>query len=309
MGSAATEGRELNSKQPELFPVDLLGGKAPKSVFVFEGGRIPERGVGPPPSQTNSKSKLIAEYLSNFQRVTNGGMYIDGFAAPQSRGHEEAWTARRVLEIEPKRIRNFWLCDIDPAGIKQLRTLKAEHHRDPRSRRVFVHEGDFNEIVHDILKSDRFTPRAAIFALLDQRNTECHWSTVKALANRGGRTKIELMYFLGASWLHRSLTQSKTPDRIAEIERWWGGPDWTALKNLTQIGMVDQVAARFSFELGYKYVNAFPIFQRDTGKKRSFYLIHASDHPEAPKLMTRAYLKTVGSVEGTIADGQAKLPW
>ena len=155
-----------------------------------------------------------------------------------------------------------------------------------------MHEGDFNEIVHDILKSDRFTPRAAIFALLDQRNTECHWSTVKALASRGGRTKIELMYFLGASWLHRSLTQSKTPDRIAEIDRWWGGPEWTSLKNLTQIGMVDQVAARFSFELGYKHVNAFPIFQRDTGKKRSFYLIHASDHPEAPVSYTHLTLPT-----------------
>lgn len=293
----------------EMFALSELGGRVPKSVFVFEGGRIPERGVGAAPSQTNSKSKLIAEYLTNFQRVTNGGLYIDGFAAPQSRDHKEAWTARRVLEIEPKRIRTFWLCDIDAGGVRQLQGLKDAHHREPRLRRVFVHQGDFNEIVHEILKSDRLTPRAAIFALLDQRNTECHWSTVQALAKRGGRNKIELLYFVGVSWLHRSLTQSKTSERLKEIDQWWGGPEWAKLKALSQVDMVDQVAARFKYELGYNHVNAFPIFQNEQGKKRSFYLIHASDHQEAPKLMTRAYLKVVGSVEGTPSDTQLPFAW
>ena len=309
MGSIAREGQQLVKGQAEFFPVERLGGIKPRSVFVFEGGRIPVNGLGPPPSQTNSKSKLIAEYLTNFQRVTKGGLYIDGFAAPQSREHPEAWTARRVLEIEPKLIRAFWLCDIDEGGIGQLKALKSEHHRNPRSRRVSVHKGDFNEIVYDILKSDRFTPRAAIFALLDQRNTECHWKTVQALAGRGGRTKIELLYFVGASWLHRSLTQSKTAERLAAIDRWWGGDSWKSLIGMSQIQMVDRVAARFRFELGYNHVNAFPIFQDETGQRRSFYLIHASDHPEAPKLMTRAYIKTVGAVDGTLASRQPDLPF
>lgn len=287
-----------------LFENTDLGRRPRDSAFLFQGGRIPERGVGAAPVQTDSKSKLIAEYIANFQRVTKGGLYIDGFAAPQSRVHEDAWTARRVLEIEPKRLRTFWLCDVDPKGLDQLRSLKEKHHQNPRSRRVFVFEGDFNSTVNNILQSGRLTRRAAIFALLDQRNTECHWATVQALASKKGRTKIELLYFMGTSWLHRSLTQSNKPKRLTEIDRWWGSDTWKKLVDLKQYEIAEVMASRFSNELEYAHVNAYPIKQDIAGSKTSFYLIHASDHPEAPKLMTRAYLKIVGDVSGSPADTQ-----
>lgn len=94
------------------------------------------------PAQTDAKSRLISEYLKRFQLVTKGGLYIDGFAAPQKRDCLDAWTARRVLEIIPARLRTFWLCDMDPAGCVQLRTLRAKHHQNPRWRRVIVLDGD-----------------------------------------------------------------------------------------------------------------------------------------------------------------------
>lgn len=287
-----------------LFEGIELGRKPQESAFLAKGGRIPERGLGAAPIQTASKSKLVAEYITNFQRVTKGGLYIDGFAAPQSRMHEDAWTARRVLEIEPKRLRTFWLCDVDTKGLAQLRSLKSKHHTKPKSRRVFVLEGDFNKTVQNILKSGRLTRRAAIFALLDQRTTECHWATVQALAARKGRTKIELLYFMGTSWLHRSLTQSSTPKRLAEIARWWGDETWKELVELKQHEIAGVMASRFSEELDYAHVNAYPVKQDIAGTKTSFYLIHASDHPEAPKLMTRAYLKIVGDISGSPADSQ-----
>lgn len=272
--------------QFELFDEDL-GHRTARGLYQ---GRMPnELGVlTAPPPQTDAKSKLIAEYITLFQKVTKGGLYIDGFAAPQSREHPEAWTARRVLEIEPKRLRTFWLCDIDKEGLSHLGALKGLHHRKPTFRRVFVYDRDFNVSVTEILKSDRLTRAAAIFALLDQRNTECHWATVQALANRAGRTKIELLYFLGTSWMHRSLSQSKTADRLAEIEAWWGNPDWRSLIKLSQPRIVDTVVRRFIDELRYKHVTPYAIRQEDGGKAL-FYLIHASDHPEAPKLMGRAY--------------------
>ena len=261
-----------------------------------------------PPDQTNSKSKLIAAYLTNFQYVTKGGLYIDGFAAPQSRDHEEAWTARRVLEISPPRLRTFWLCDMEPRGLLQLRRLKEKHHQTPTSRRVYVMEGDFNQTVKTILSSHRLTRKAAIFALLDQRNTECHWATVKALAARAGRTKIELLYFLGTSWLHRSLAASERPERIAEIDRWWGGPGWSSLLNLTQTQIVTTIANRFAQELGYHHVKPYPIMLDEDGSKVAFHLIHASDHPEAPKLMDRAYLDIIGDVPGLDLGRQIAMP-
>lgn len=185
-----------------------MGREPPQASFRFDAGKPPTAGFSRPPDQTNAKSRLIADYISRFQLITKGGIYIDGFSAPQSRSHEEAWTARRVLEIAPPRLRLFWLCELDAGGLLQLRNLARTHHRSPTSRRVFVMAGDFNQTVKMLLKSVRLTRAGAIFALLDQRNTECHWATVKALADRKGRTKIELLYFVGTSWLHRSLATS-----------------------------------------------------------------------------------------------------
>jgi three-Cys-motif partner protein len=281
-----------------MFAVTEMGREPRQASFHFDLKSAPLDGVRKPPDQTNAKSRLIAAYLSKFQLVTKGGLYIDGFAAPQSRDHEEAWTARRVLEIVPPRLRTFWLCDMEPRGLLQLRRLKQQHHGKPPSRRVFVIEGDFNQSVKGILKSDRLTRKAAIFALLDQRNTECHWATVKALASRAGRTKIELLYFLGTSWLHRSLATSERPERIAEIDRWWGGPSWRSLTEMKQLQIVRAMADRFAQELGYQFVKPYPIMLDDDGTKAAFHLIHASDHPDAPKLMDRAYLDIVGDVPG-----------
>jgi len=165
-------------------------------------------------------------------------------------------------------------------------------------------EGDFNQTVHLILKGGRLTRRAAIFALLDQRNTECHWSTVQALAAREGRAKIELLYFLGTSWLLRSLKASSRPERLAEIDRWWGGPGWRKLKGLNQLEVFDRITARFQDELHYIYATPYQIMLRDGEKKIAFHLIHASDHPDAPKLMARAYLKIVGDIENSPVDSQ-----
>jgi len=283
-------------------------GVPPKEASaVLASSTIPPALKSRPPIQSNAKSKLIADYIENFQRVTKGGLYIDGFAAPQKRDHEEAWTARRVLEIKPPRIRAFWLCDMEVTGIAQLEALKAKHDRHPRSRRVFVEKGDFNTSVKYILKSGRLTRRAAIFALLDQRTTECHWDTVRALAARAGRHKIELMYFFGTSWLHRSLGSRSTPGAIAEIERWWGRDDWRCLLDMTQIEATKCMADRFAAELSYKYVKFYPIFRDENASKQSFCLIHASDHPEAPKLMARSYKKIVGDIANTPTDSQRPL--
>lgn len=259
------------------------------------------------PAQTDAKSRLIARYVERFQLVTRGGLYVDGFAAPQSRNHPEAWTARRVLEINPPRLRTFWLCDIDPDGLRQLRDLQSRHNRVPPARRVFVMEGDFNDRYKEILMGGRIKRRTAVFALLDQRNTECHWSTVQALAAYKGRTRIEILYFLAIGWLHRSLTQSRRPERLAEIDRWWGGGDWRNLTGKTQVEMCRVFCGRFQQELGYKYTNWWPVFLKEETRKKAFALIHATDHPEAPKLMRRAFQDIYGEKDDSPTDRQRPL--
>lgn len=288
----------------EMFDRAELGSKTGQLSFSLSGTKQPDSGILRPPDQTNSKSKLVAEYIRLFQQITRGGLYIDGFAAPQSRDHEESWTARRVLEVEPKRLRAFWLCDVDPEGITQLNKLKAAHHRNPKSRYVYIQHGDFNQLIHGILKTPKMRRNTAVFALLDQRTAECHWSTVEAIAARAGRTKIEILYFLGTSWLHRSLSQSRTPERLAQLNLWWGSDGWRSLIEKSQVRMVEAVGKRFTDELKYRYVKPYPIFQMEDGNRVSFYLIHASDHPEAQKLMDRAFVKVVGDVPGVDAGRQ-----
>jgi three-Cys-motif partner protein len=280
---------------------------APTSVIPPETPALALAMSSRAPAQTDAKSRLIAEYLTRFQLVTRGGLYIDGFAAPQSRAHPEAWTARRVLEITPPRLRTFWLCDIEPEGLAQLRDLKRKHHLKPRSRKVFVMDGDFNRRVDDILASGRILPRTAVFALLDQRNTECHWSTVQKLARHKHSMKIEMLNFLGIGWLHRSLLTSHRAARLAELDRWWGGPEWTELKGLTQIEIATGMARRFQKELGYRFASPWPVFLREDGQRVPFFLIHASDHPEAPKLMTRAFTMIYGDRAGTLAHSQKEM--
>lgn len=86
-----------------------------------------------------------------------------------------------------------------------------------------------------------------------------------------------------------------------------GGSGWRDLTELTQAETAKIAADRFSHELGYDFVQYCPIFQTDNGKRLAFHLIHASDHPEAPELMNRAYLKVVGDIAGTPTDSQGCL--
>jgi len=51
-------------------------------------------------------------------------------------------------------------------------------------------------------------------------------------------------------------------------------------------------------------VKAWPIFERENGGAIMYYMIHATDHPEAPKFMSRAY-RRAGAAAG--ADWQLTL--
>jgi hypothetical protein len=46
---------------------------------------------------------------------------------------------------------------------------------------------------------------------------------------------------------------------------------------------------RFQKELGYSYVTPWAIHAHASGGAIMYYMIHATDHFEAPKLMARAY--------------------
>ena len=80
------------------------------------------------------------------------------------------------------------------------------------------------------------------------------------------------------------------------MEKWWGKKDWRELKAMKPFDIAELVRTRFEKELGYQFAAAYPIYDREEGNKVMYYMIHASDHDEAPMLMVRAHHKAVRSL-------------
>lgn len=248
------------------------------------------------PLWTKNKAKLIERYLYYFVLVTKHGNYIDGFAGPQSPHNADMWAARLVLNTRPRWLRTVVLCDISGKQVERLEALKAEQEpRQPKEPRrgIYVLSGDFNERVVDAL--GHVGSREASFCLLDQRTFQCQWATVERIAkHKTDGNKIEIFYFLPVGWLARAASGLKRPSALRE---WWGRDDWQKLTRLRALQLAELTVARFLNELGYQYCFPWPIFERKSGGRILYFMIHASDHPLAPGLMRRAYTKALDQPE------------
>ncbi len=240
------------------------------------------------PLWTVHKASLIDEYIHLFLVVTKHGVYLDLFAGPQRANDRENWSVRRVLERRTKgnpAIGHYAVCDRDPEKARMLRDIGRKHN----SFRVY--EGDANERIHEMLKDAPIDPKKACFCLIDQRTFECHWSTVQAVAQyKQEGYKIEMFYFLAQGWLDRAWASTKEKERLAA---WWGNNGYEEFRKLSSIDRAQALCRRFRDELGYAYADPFPICEKGHGSRTMYYMIHASDHPEACKLMSRAYNKVL----------------
>ena len=248
------------------------------------------------PLWTRNKARLIDRYLFYFLMVTKHGTYIDGFAGPQVPSRPGSWAANLVLKSRPRWLRHFYLFEINREKIGLLKQLKEREKRVDPKRTVRVIGGDFNKTVRRVLRSRPIRPAQATFCLLDQRAFECHWDTVRRLAAyKGGvNNKIEVFYLLAVGWLHRSLSSVKRTLTREKLERWWGGTGWESVRGMRQEELVNHFVGRFK-KLGYRFVAPWPIYQErfDRDRRIMYYMIHASDHPQAPELMQRAYHNAV----------------
>lgn len=250
------------------------------------------------PIWTENKAKLIERYLYYFVLITKHGTYIDGFSGPQVPDKPGMWSAKLVLESKPRWFKNFYLFEKDPAQISKLEELKAEivTDSDPRfKRKIEIYSGDFNELIPNILATNPIREKEATFCLLDQRTFECHWNSLITLAEyKKTGLKIELFYFLTAGWLDRALAAIKNE---LILDNWWGNSGWHTLRGMNNCKRAKLVASRIKDELNYEYVVPWPIYSREDGGRIMYYMIHATDHPEAPGLMYRAYHKALLPIE------------
>jgi len=251
------------------------------------------------PIWTGCKAKLIERYLFYFVQITYHGTYIDAFAGPQEPEKHDMWSAKLVIESVPRWLRNFLLFEKKESQVQILRGLVAAQRppdkkkKEPK-RQIDIHPGDFNQNIARVLASNPIRDREATFCLLDQRTFECDWASVRTLAtHKNGGNKIELFYFFPEGWINRAIAALKI-DKDDKLQRWWGNPSWTSLLGSYGSVRAQFVCDRFKSELGYRHAYPFPIYERkDEGGKIMYYMIHASDHDDAPKLMSRAYGKAL----------------
>lgn len=243
---------------------------------------------------THQKALLIARYLHSFLSVTKNGIYIDAFAGPQNVAtKDESWAAKQVLELRSNFLGRACLFEMDKEKMPFLEGLRSKYCQGFTrlwKRQVMVFEGDCNVTIPAYLKKYRIKPKQATFALLDQRTHECTWTLVQSLAtHKKEGTKVELFYFVAQHWMNRSVKSSRTVDKLAEIEAWWGGDGWKEFIELTSWERATKMCDRFRNELGYKFAKAFPMKSNGNDGNIMFWLIHASDHPRAVPLMAAAY--------------------
>ena len=252
------------------------------------------------PIWTKHKAELISLYLRYFVFITKHGVYIDGFAGPQDNCNlSESWASRLVIENEPKWMRTFLLCDKDEKQIIHLETLRDEQ---TCGREINIFHADFNEDIDQILDTEQIREKTATFCLLDQRTFECNWTTIEKIANRKAKMKIELFYFVPTGWLARSISALNHPEETMML--WWGRSDWESLCRTNSQNIVDLFCRRFKEELSYRYVYGWPIYEQSGSNKIMYYMVHATDHDEAPKLMERAYKKITNRDES-----QTQIDW
>jgi three-Cys-motif partner protein len=261
-----------------------------KSGLLFDLGKPTSEAVklvGRPrhPVWTEQKALFIKRYMQLFVMVTKCGTYIDAFAGPQYPAKPEMWAANLVLENRPKLLRHFYFFETDPNKFPQLADLVAGQEL-PYGRTIKASPLDCNLGIRELLAQGVIADKEPTFALLDQHSTECDWETVRALASHkaAGHHKIELFYFLANGWLGRTLANTKDED---SLDRWWGSRDWTKLRAMRSEERGQMLAARFERELGYACATPYPIY--DEGSQVMYFLVHATDHPKAQGLMTRAY--------------------
>jgi len=221
----------------------------------------------PNPVWTEHKAQLIERYLYFFVMITKHGAYIDGFAGPQEEeDNTDRWSAKLVIESEPRWLQKFFLFDKNPKQVKRLNDLvNLQPPNQPKrpKRKYEVGEGDFNDLLPEFLAKRPIKDKEASFALLDQRTFECEWSSVEALAKYKpeNQHKIELFYFLPNHWLDRALAATKDK---ARLKAWWGRDDWAILRGQKAQERAQLVADRIK-ALGYASVKPWPIMQRDEG--------------------------------------------
>ena len=141
-------------------------------------------------------------------------------------------------------------------------------------------------------------------ASADQLSPDEFVSAASAFEQKIERYAPRFVAFLGKV-AYAALSGQKDLDKLA---RWWGRADWQKLSDMPREKRKDGLVLRMKRDLGYKSAKAWPIYERQDGGLVMYYMIHASDHPEGPTLMSRETLDPQPWISSsiTVTDGDER---
>lgn len=258
---------------------------------------------------TMRKLEVLTAYLKMYRRVAGGGTYIDAFAGSgQARIKGDLTAGSPLRALRSGAFRDLVLFEKDPKIHADLCALVGSlEERDRLKVRIWNPPADCNEAIIELLEAGGIDKDRPCFAFLDPNSTELEWATVERLARykpyeapppgeQLRRCKVELWILVNTHHaLGRLMPSDRTSHRVpphAHVldsvmggrEAWWdlwlrswGGPDLLA----------SRYAERLQTELGYRWAHAQRVHDPDTNRVQ-YYMVHASDHPNAHTLMRSA---------------------
>lgn len=258
---------------------------------------------------TMRKLEVLSAYLRMYRRVAGGGTYLDAFAGSGHatiKGQRTEGSALRAAESGA--FRDLFLIEMDPSTHLQLGQAISKLDDAHQAKIHLQPPGDCNMVIRRLLQEEAIDRDRPCFALLDPDSTELDWSTVEQLARYKpyippapeSRTpagcKVEMWILVSTHHAlvrlmpadrtkHRAPPHAHVLDRVmGGREAWWdlwadgwGGPDRMAIR----------YAERLQKVLGYKSAHAQKVHDPDTNRPQ-YYMVHASDHPNAHSLMRSA---------------------
>lgn len=259
---------------------------------------------------TMRKLDVLSAYLRMYRRIAGGGTYLDGFAGSGHATIDGRMTNGSALRaVESGAFRNLHFIEKNPATHEHLReAVEALSESDRAKVHLFPRPADCNDAISDLLTAGAIDKDRPCFAFLDPDSTELSWTTVQGLAGykpyvpppkgsaRPESCKVELWILVNTHHAMGRLMPAdrikhKTPPHAHVLDHVMGGRDaWWDLW-LREWGgpgmMAHRYAERLQSELGYRFAHHQLVHDPETNRPQ-YYMVHASDHPNAHSLMRSA---------------------
>lgn len=179
---------------------------------------------------TADKLDFLEAYIPAFIHATKKAKaryYVDGFAGPGRNliaGQERDGSPLIALNAS-EACTHYFFVERKRLLYKQLLSHVQEHSR---VKQVALEQGDFNQLVDDILLS--IPDLAPCLFFLDPEGLELDFTTVEKIARR---TKIDLFVLISGFGLIRNI---RRPEASATLTRFFGDDSWVPLLERFETG-------------------------------------------------------------------------